>query len=130
MAINQIKVANEAKQDTQIANNAEILTGLDDYGTIKSIQNGQIVDLSSVVVGEHAAGSELKIISINPVNVDRSKLIANYDSLVLKVAPGINSKASVPSLSLKSDGIYTTPSVRLFDRYSIKNLTWSIVEYY
>lgn len=127
MAINQIKVANEAKQDTQIANNAEILEELDDYGTIKSIQNGEIVGLSNVVVGEHAAGSELNIVSINPVNVDKSKLIAKYTTLHFT---NPSASYSYPSLSLKSDGIYTTPSVRLFDQYSIKNLTWSVVEYY
>ena len=131
MAINQIKVANEAKQDTQIANNAEILQGLDNYGTIKSVQNGQIEQLNDVIVGEHAAGSEIKIISINLVNVDKCKLISDYTILHLTVSSIITNRPfSYPALYLKSDGIYTTPSEEMFDRYFIENLTWSIVEYY
>ena len=126
MAINQIKVANEAKQDTMIANNAEIIEGLDDYETIKSIQNGQIEVLSDVIVGEHAAGSELNIIYINPVNIDKCKLTADYTTLYLTDP---SRSYSYPALSLKSDGIYTAPSEKQFDRYTIKNLTWQIVEY-
>lgn len=129
MAINQIKVANEAKQDTQIANNLEILARLDNYGTIKSVQNGKIQQLSGVIVGEHTAGSEIKITSINPVNVGKCKLIADYTTLQLTV-PTATPTNSFPALSLKSDGIYTTPSEKRFDRYHIDNLTWQIVEYY
>ena len=127
----QIKVANEAKQDIMIANNVEIFEGLDNYGTVKSVQNGQIEQLSDVIVGEHAAGSEIKMISINPVNIDKCKLIANYSKLELTVSHIITSRPySYPALSLKSDGIYTTPSEKMFDRYHIGNLRWSIVEYY
>lgn len=127
----QIKVANEAKQDIMIANNAEIFRGLDNYGTIKSVQKGQIEQLNDVIVGEHAAGSEIKIISINPVNIGKCKLIADYTILHLTVSSIITHRPfSYPALYLKSDGIYTTPSEQMFDRYFIENLKWSIVEYY
>lgn len=127
----QIKVANEAKQDTMIANNVEIFEGLDNYGTIKSVQRGEIEQLNDVIVGEHAAGGEIKITSINPINVGKCKLIADYTILHLTVSSSITSRPfSYPALYLKSDGIYTTPSEKMFDRYFIENLTWQIIEYY
>lgn len=127
----QIKVANEAKQDTMIANNVEIFEGLDNYGTIKSVQRGEILEITDQIVGDKPAGSEIKIISLNPTDINRCKLIANYRFLELRTNPIYTTKQySYPSLVLKADGIYTAPSAKLFDRFSIRGLSWQVIEYF
>lgn len=127
MAINQIKIANELKQDTMIANNADILDSLNNYGVIKSKQTGYIEGSSTLIPLSPAlpTGSDIKLVSISPVNINKS--ILNIRSAE------VGATSNVCGLVLKADGIYTTPltedTAQGISHYYLLNVDWEVIEY-
>ena len=138
MAINQIKVANEAKQDTMIANNADILNLMTLKNSIKSKQRGfadsrnydgnYIEDFSISPIPQ---GSELKVFDISPVNINKAILFVKSGQV--EISTEREWYIEMP-LQLKSDGIYTIPIVtsdgRMITKYTLKNLSWEVIEFY
>lgn len=138
MAINQIKVANEAKQDTMIANNVDILNLMALKNSIKSKQRGfadsrtydgnYIEDFSISPIPQ---GSELKIFDISPVNINKAVLFVKSGQV--EIATETQWYIKMP-LQLKSDGVYTIPIVTsdggMITKYTLKNLSWEVIEFY
>ena len=138
MAINQIKVATEAKQDTMIANNADILNLMTLKNSIKSKQRGfadsrnyegnYIEDFSISPIPQ---GSELKVFDISPVNINKAILFVKSGQV--EISTETQWYIKMP-LQLKSDGIYTIPIVTsdggMITGYTLKNLSWEVVEFY
>lgn len=119
MAINQIKVANEAKQDITISKTDQILGRLADQtivaNTVKSVQRGvvEFTDQTSAV-GEYYH----IIVSIN--NVDVSKC-----DVSLSPAGSLNSNVSACLNSMTSSSL----TVHVGKGRTGK-LSWQVIEYY
>lgn len=127
MAINQIKIANEPKQDTIIANNVDILNKLNQYGVIKSVQSGTLTISLFEIIPEVPVGAVYKLVPLSGIDTSKCVLDASYDTFIVRHEAAKQHRH--PALQLLTDGIYTTPVSFKYDRIRISNMDWKITEY-
>lgn len=105
----EIKVANEAKQDTIIGQGNQILSKINNRQVfaqcVKSVQRGTI-GLNS--------GGDGKVVSISPVNANKSILIWNTTD-----------SNNSGNFILKNDGIYLKYTIVTYT-----SLCWQVIEFY
>ena len=150
MAVNQIKVANEAKQDITISKADQILGRLADQTviakTVKSIQTGRLND-RDILRNQIPEDGQYKIASISVVNKDRSILnittILNLNDAMYGLAVGsFNGYDTGASYNfgdglfayLKDNGIFVDLSMCLgktsIPVAKIYNMSWEVIEFY
>lgn len=121
----EIKVANEAKQDTIINQGNQILNKINNQQItakcIKSVQRGFV---TKTQLYPNNRPTEIKIATVKIDNVSKCLLFAPYEKF------GGNSTNATPVL--KSDGIYLRALSGPFDGglTTLGPLPWQVIEFY
>lgn len=127
MAINQIKIANEPKQDTMIGKADQILGRLADQTviakTVKSVQRG-IVDPSGLQ--KNAATNRYEFATVNPVG-DKYVLLIESASQYNSSVVAYNTSSSLYVAELIGNKICSevAPSAPNTQRFK-----WTLIEFY
>ena len=128
MAINQIKVANEAKQDITISKTDQILGRLADQtiiaNTVKSVQRG-IVSMGS----KNSATGRYEFATVNPVGDKYVLLIDSSSQYNSSMVAESNSPKFLYTAELIGNKICSEVVTTTYAIY-LQRFKWTLIEFY
>ena len=150
MSITNIKIANEAKQDSVIKGQEDIISKIK-TPRIKTTQKGVVNARQGALTNtQRAIGYEFPIAQINSIDPNKSELEfnANYLNMSNEQYVGgypliygtgdldtgrVGTAWELFGLKLKSDGIYASPVSKTFTGdlyYFLREISWQVIEFY